>query len=217
MFTGIIEEIGTVSAVRKASRGASLTIAASSILEDVHDGDSIAVNGTCLTVTSHTARSFTVDAVPETLARTSLSMVRAGSPVNLERALRADSRFGGHIVSGHIDGTGKILKMERDGNAVNVTISFDPGHMKYILEKGSVAVDGVSLTVTRRDGSGTFSVSIIPHTGGKTILLGKHPGDPVNIECDLIGKYVEQLFRPERGGLTMDTLKKYNLGGHYGI
>lgn len=217
MFTGIIEEIGTVTVVRRASRGASLTISASKILEDVREGDSIAVNGTCLTVTSYTDHSFTVDAVPETLARTSLSLVRAGSPVNLERALPAGGRFGGHIVSGHIDGTGKILKMERDGNAVNVTISFDPGHMKYILEKGSVAVDGVSLTVTGRDGSGTFSVSIIPHTGGKTILLGKHPGDPVNIECDVIGKYVEQLFRPERGGLTMDTLKKYNLGGHYGI
>lgn len=216
MFTGIIEEIGTVTAVRRASRGASLTISASKILEDVREGDSIAVNGTCLTVTSYTDHSFTVDAVPETLARTSLSMARAGSPVNLERALRAGSRFGGHIVSGHIDGTGKIVKKERDGNAVNLTISFDPSKMKYILEKGSVAVDGVSLTVTRRDGE-TFSVSIIPHTGAKTILLGKHSGDPVNIECDLVGKYVEQLLGPERGGLTMEALKKYNLGGHYGI
>ena len=216
MFTGIIEEIGTVTAVRRASRGASLTISASKILEDVREGDSIAVNGTCLTVTSYTDHSFTVDAVPETLARTSLSMARAGSPVNLERALRAGSRFGGHIVSGHIDGTGKIVKKERDGNAVNLTISFDPPKMKYILEKGSVAVDGVSLTVTRRDGE-TFSVSIIPHTGAKTILLGKHSGDPVNIECDLVGKYVEQLLGPERGGLTMEALKKYNLGGHYGI
>lgn len=216
MFTGIIEEIGTVTAVRRASRGASLTISASKILEDVREGDSIAVNGTCLTVTSYTDHSFTVDAVPETLARTSLSMARAGSPVNLERALRAGSRFGGHIVSGHIDGTGKIVKKERDGNAVNLTISFDPPKMKYILEKGSVAVDGVSLTVTRRDGE-TFSVSVIPHTGAKTILLGKHSGDPVNIECDLVGKYVEQLLGIERGGLTMEALKKYNLGGHYGI
>lgn len=216
MFTGIIEEIGTVTAVRRASRGASLTISASKILEDVHEGDSIAVNGICLTVTSYTDCSFTVDAVPETLARTSLSMARAGSPVNLERALQAGSRFGGHIVSGHIDGTGTIMKKETDGNAVNVTISFEPSQMKYILEKGSVAVDGVSLTVTRRDRE-SFSVSIIPHTGAKTILLGKHSGDPVNIECDLVGKYVEQLLQPERGGLTMETLKKYNLGGHYGI
>lgn len=216
MFTGIIEEIGTVTAVRRASRGASLTISASNILEDVHEGDSIAVNGTCLTVTSYTDHSFTVDAVPETLERTSLSVARAGSPVNLERAIRAGSRFGGHIVSGHIDGTGKIVKKEIDGNAVNVTISFDPSKMKYIIEKGSVAVDGVSLTVTRR-GRETFSVSIIPHTGAKTILLGKHGGDPVNIECDLIGKYVEQFLQPERSGLTMEALKKYNLGGHYGI
>lgn len=217
MFTGIIEEIGNISAIRRESRGAVLVIRASKVLEDVHEGDSIAVNGTCLTVTSFTAHSFTVDAAPETLARTSFSILRAGSPVNLERALQAGSRLGGHIVSGHIDGVGRIMKKEADGNAVNVTISFDPAKMKYIIEKGSVAVDGVSLTVTRRD-SRSFTVSVIPHTGGKTILLGKHVEDPVNIECDLIGKYVEQLMQSApAGGVTMDMLKQFERGGQHGI
>lgn len=216
MFTGIIEEIGTIAAIRRGDRSAALTISCQTVIEDAREGDSIAVNGTCLTVTSIGSHSFTADATPETLARTSLSILRAGSPVNLERALRVGGRVGGHIVSGHVDGTGTVTGKVKSGNAVDLTISFDPAKMKYILEKGSVAVDGVSLTVTRRD-SRSFTVSIIPHTGAKTILLGKNKNDPVNIECDLIGKYVEQLMQGAPAAITMDTLKTFSSGGRYGL
>lgn len=218
MFTGITEEVGTIRQVSRTSRSATLFIACRTVLEGTREGDSIAVNGACLTVIRLWKDAFAADATPETMARTAFSMLRPGSPVNLERALRVGDRLGGHMVSGHIDGTGKLEAVTRDENAVNLRISFIPEKMRYILEKGSVAVDGISLTVTERDDRG-FSVSIIPHTGMKTALLDKHPGDPVNIECDMLGKYVEQLMKkPDAQGLTMDALRSYHVtGGHYGI
>lgn len=218
MFTGIVEEVGTIRRIGRTSRSAELVIACRTVLEGTREGDSIAVNGACLTVTRLWGDAFAADATPETMARTAFSRLRPGVPVNLERALRAGDRLGGHIVSGHIDGTGKLESVTRDDIAVNLRIAFLPEKMKYILEKGSVAVDGVSLTVTARDSRG-FSVSIIPHTGLKTALLEKRPGDPVNIECDILGKYVEQLMQaPKHTGLTMDALRSYQVtGGHYGV
>lgn len=218
MFTGIIEEIGTIRRIERNSRSAVLVIGCRSVLEGTTEGDSIAVNGACLTVTRLCGDAFCADVMPETLKRTSFSLFRVGSPVNLERALRLGDRLGGHMVSGHIDGTGRILSKQLDGNAVNIKISFITEKMKYILEKGSVAIDGISLTVIARNLEG-FSVAVIPHTGEHSILLGKHVGDPVNIECDMLGKYVEQLMTaPSEKQLTMDTLRSCHLtGGHYGL
>ncbi len=207
MFTGIIEEIGHVRSISKGGRSAVLAIRCQKVLEGTAIGDSIAVNGTCLTVTSMGKDFFTADATPETIARTSLSILGPGSPVNLERALQVGGRLGGHIVSGHVDGTGRIVSLVKDENAVNVTITCPASEMRYILLKGSVAVDGVSLTVAKREET-RFTVSIIPHTGAKTILIEKRPGDPVNIECDVIGRYVEQLMKQEPGGVTMGLLAK---------
>ena len=198
MFTGIIEEIGTIQGIRRGANSAVLTIGADVVLSDVHVGDSIAVNGICLTVTSFTAKAFTADAMHETLDRTSLKMLRQGSPVNLERAMAANGRFGGHIVSGHIDGVGTIASVKRDGNAVIYTIEAAPQILAGIVEKGSIAIDGISLTVVSVDDR-AFSVSIIPHTAGNTILSTKKAGDPVNLENDIIGKYVAKLLA---GGMT---------------
>ncbi len=209
MFTGIIEEIGTVRRIERGAKGAWLTIGAKTVLEGTKIGDSIATNGVCLTVTSMTADSFTADVMAETLRRSGLGALQSGSPVNLERAMPADGRFGGHIVSGHIDGTGTVAALRREDNAVWVTVHAAPSLLRYIVEKGSIAIDGVSLTVAAVDTDG-FSVSIIPHTGAQTILLGKKPGDTVNLECDVIGKYVEKLLGPHQekpgSGITMDFL-----------
>lgn len=208
MFTGIIEEVGTLSAVTWGHRSCALRIRCGKVLEDARLGDSIAVNGICLTVTAKGKDWFTADATPETMKRTALSEMKTGDPVNLERPLPVGGRLGGHIVAGHVDATGRLETMTRDENAVNLTISFAPDKMKYILEKGSVAVDGVSLTVTKRDGR-SFSVSLIPHTGQETTLLQKKPGALVNIECDCIGKYVEQLMGEKASsGVTMDLLRR---------
>lgn len=218
MFTGIVEEIGVLIGRKDRSNSCTLTIGCKKVLENTKIGDSIAVNGTCLTVTSMTDHSFDADVTPETMRRTSFSIVRAGSPVNLERALRVGDRLGGHIVSGHVDCVGKIISMEKEGNAVNITFSVPDRYMRYILEKGSVAVDGVSLTVARRMEK-SFSVALIPHTGDMTIFLKKHSGNPVNIECDCIGKYVEQLMGRNDGesGLTMAKLNAIGItGGYYG-
>ena len=183
------------------------------MLEGTKLGDSIAVNGICLTVTSIGRDFFTADVMAETMRRTSLSMCRAGSEVNLERAMAADGRFGGHIVSGHIDGTGTIASMKREENAVWVKISAGKPILDLIVEKGSIAIDGISLTVaeiTERD----FSVSVIPHTGEETILLSKKPGDPVNLENDIIGKYVQKLMsvsaddENSESGISMDFLRE---------
>lgn len=193
MFTGIIEEVGTLLSTKKATKSESLTIEAPYVLQDAKVGDSIAVNGICLTATSINGNTFTADVMAETMRRTSLGALRTGSKVNLERAMSAGGRFGGHIVSGHIDGTGTIANMEREENAVWVTIQTTPSIMKYIIEKGSIAIDGISLTVATVS-KDAFQVSIIPHTGQETTLLTKKAGDLVNLENDVIGKYVEHLL-----------------------
>lgn len=195
MFTGIIEEMGTISSVAEGSRSAVVTVQASKVLEGSQVGDSIAVNGVCLTVTSIHGGFFTADVMAETLRRSSLGSLSKGSRVNLERAMQAGGRFGGHIVSGHIDGTGTIVSKAREDNAVWVTINTDKRILKYIVEKGSVAIDGTSLTVAAvNDSDSTFSVSVIPHTGEETIILEKSAGDIVNLENDVIGKYVGRLL-----------------------
>lgn len=207
MFTGIIEELGTISSISRTAASAVLTISASLVLEDVQLGDSIAVNGVCLTVTSFTATSFTADVMHETLNRSSLGALRLGSKVNLERAMSAGGRFGGHIVSGHIDGTGKVTDIRKDDNAVWYTISASPDILRYIVEKGSIAIDGISLTVAYVDNR-CFKVSIIPHTSANTTLALRKTGDTVNLENDCIGKYVEKLLQPyqKTGGITKEFL-----------
>lgn len=194
MFTGIIEEIGTIGAVNKIAAAAVLSIKCQRILEDIHLGDSIAVNGVCLTVTSFDEAGFTADVMHETLNRSSLGCLKPGSHVNLERAMAADGRFGGHIVSGHIDGTGKIISLKRDANAIWYTITCDKQLLRYIIEKGSITIDGISLTVAKVTRE-TFSVSIIPHTLTETILSEKKAGDTINLENDCIGKYVEHIMQ----------------------
>ena len=206
MFTGIIEEIGTVRRIEHGAKGARLTIQAKTVLEDTRIGDSIATNGVCLTVVSMTDDSFSADVMAESLRRSSLGTLQGGSLVNLERAMAANGRFGGHIVSGHIDGTGTIASQKREDNAVWVKIKTPAPLLRYIVEKGSIAIDGVSLTVAAVTDT-DFSVSIIPHTGAQTMLLGKKPGDPVNLECDVIGKYVEKLTAPHKtGGISTNFL-----------
>ena len=210
MFTGIIEDIGTVKAIQRGAKSVLLTIQSDKIMKDVSLGDSIAVNGVCLTATSIGKDFFTADVMPETMNRSSLGNLKAGSPVNLERAMPADGRFGGHIVSGHIDGTGIISEIERDDNAVWYTVKTDKDILKYIVEKGSIAIDGISLTVAYVDDN-EFKVSIIPHTLKQTILGFKKQGDKVNLENDIIGKYVERLlsFKSEKSkdkGIDMNTL-----------
>ncbi len=212
MFTGIVEEVGTVREIRKGQTSSFIEIQAKTVLSDVHLGDSIAVNGVCLTVTEFSADSFRADVMNETLNRSSLGSLRSGSHVNLERAMPANGRFGGHIVSGHIDGTGVITDIRRDGISVWYTIGTTAAVMRYIVEKGSVAIDGISLTVAKVTDS-SFSVSIIPHTAEQTVLSYKKTGDTVNLENDIIGKYVEKLMNPqnspkEPNGITMEFLAK---------
>lgn len=221
MFTGIIEEVGRVAAVRPVGNAIRLRILASTVVSDVKLGDSIAVNGVCLTVTRFSNSAFEADVVPETMRKTALRTLQPGSPVNLERAMRMGARFGGHIVSGHIDGVGRIVSLDREDNARLIRIAAPPEIMKYIVPKGSVAVDGISLTVMDREAD-SFRVSVIPHTAQATNLGGKKSGDPVNLECDMIGKYVGHLLelgfgeRTERAGtgktkpaLTIDFLKEH--------
>lgn len=193
MFTGIIEEIGKIKKISLAGKSGSLEIEANKVLEDTKIGDSIAVNGVCLTVTSIEKGSFTADVMAETLRRSGLGLLVAGAGVNLERAMAANGRFGGHIVSGHIDGTGTIKKMQREENAVWVHIKTSPEILNLIVEKGSITIDGISLTVAGL-GENEFSVSLIPHTAQETTLLSKKAGDTVNLENDIVGKYVEKLL-----------------------
>ncbi len=207
MFTGIIEEIGIVKSVRKLNHASVLTIAAGKVLGDMKVGDSINTNGVCLTVTSFSSEGFTVDVMPETFTRSGLSALAAGQKVNLERALRLADRLGGHIVSGHIDGVGKLARTWKDENAVWFTITADPSILRYIVEKGSVALDGISLTVVRAD-QRSFDVSVIPHTQHETTLLSKTTGSVLNIECDILGKYVEKLVHGEKDKLSVDFLKE---------
>lgn len=193
MFTGIIEEIGKVKAIQKGGKSSVLTIAAETILENTIIGDSISVNGVCLTVTALTSDAFQMDVMAETLDRSNLGQLTVGQKINLERALNLEKRLGGHIVSGHIDGIGTIQDFRPDDNAVWVTVTTSPDLLRYIIEKGSVAIDGISLTVAKVDDQ-SFAVAIIPHTAEETILLKKVVGDIVNLECDMIGKYVEKLL-----------------------
>ena len=200
MFTGIVEEIGSVKEIKHGEKSSRITIGAKKVLEGTKIGDSISTNGVCLTVTSLKGDSFEVDVMAETLRRSNLGSLAIGSKVNLERALSAEGRFGGHIVSGHIDGVAKITSIVKEDNATWITVSASQKLLRYIVEKGSIAIDGISLTVAYVD-SEVFKVSIIPHTGEETILLKKKIDDTVNIECDLIGKYVEKL-------LGIETSKK---------
>ena len=210
MFTGIIEELGTIRSIRRGAASAVLSIGAEAVLSDLRIGDSVAVNGVCLTATGVDGSGFTADVMHETLRRSSLGALGPGSRVNLERAIAADGRFGGHIVSGHIDGTGTIAERRRDDNAVWYTVSAPPALLRYIVEKGSVAIDGISLTVASVEAD-RFSVSVIPHTAAVTLLGAKGPGDVVNLETDIIGKYVERLLRPAdtpaaRSGISLEFL-----------
>lgn len=208
MFTGIIEEVGKIKNIQGGTNY-KLTIAASKILEDIHLGDSIAVNGICLTAISWDNDSFTVDVMRETLERTSLHKLRAGSFVNLERALAANGRFGGHIVSGHIDGTGEIINIRRDANAVWYKIKTSEKIMEFIIEKGSIAIDGISLTVAKVDRS-AFYVSVIPHTLENTILLRKKAGDIVNLENDIVGKYIKSFTDKNSNSTLCESFLKSN-------
>ena len=205
MFTGIIEEKGEVVEIKRNGTDSFIRIRTKKILDDVRLGDSIAVNGVCLTVTRINSNIFQADVMNETLNRSSLGRLSSGSYVNLERAMQAGGRFGGHIVSGHIDGTGRISSIKNDGIAVWYTVLADSGILRYIVEKGSVAIDGISLTVAKVTDH-DFSVSVIPHTAEMTILSSKKIGDIVNLENDIIGKYVEKLIQPAENSTKKDSL-----------
>lgn len=193
MFTGIIEEVGTIEQIKPSGEAIVMTIQSKKLLTDVNLGDSIAVNGVCLTVTSFDSQRFTVDLMPETVRNTSLRQLKRGSKVNLERAMAAGGRFGGHFVSGHVDGIGEIVKKQRQDNAIYYEIKVSEEIRKYIILKGSVAIDGTSLTVFKVT-EDAFMISIIPHTLSETIIGIKEPGDIVNVECDMVGKYIEQFI-----------------------
>lgn len=195
MFTGIVEEVGTIRNIKHGQHSAVLTIQAKTVLEETRIGDSIAVNGICLTVTRLFPDGFSADVMHETLNRSSLAGLTAGSVVNLERAMPANGRFGGHIVAGHVDGVGHISDIRRDDTAVWYTVHAGPEILRYVVEKGSITIDGISLTVAAVE-QDRFSVSLIPHTAQVTILGEKGPGDTVNLETDIIGKYVEKLLQP---------------------
>jgi len=206
MFTGIIEEIGEVFQIQQGAKSLKIKIKASKVIEDVSVGDSIAVNGICLTVCEFNNNTFSADVMAETIRKSSMSGLKMGSRVNLERAMSANGRFGGHIVSGHIDGIGKIENIKPEDNAIWFTISTTNDLSKYIVKKGSIAIDGISLTVAEVKGD-IFKVSIIPHTAKETILSIKKSGDVVNLECDIVGKYIEKLInRGETSSITKDFL-----------
>ena len=214
MFTGIIEEVGTLRSVQRGAHSAVLTIGASRVLSDLKIGDSVAVNGVCLTATRLLPDGFTADVMHETLNRSALGTLGPGSPVNLERAMAANGRFGGHIVAGHVDGVGTIAAIEQDDNAIWFTITAPEQVLRYVVEKGSIAIDGISLTVARVEPD-RFAVSVIPHTAAVTLLGRRRVGDRVNLESDIIGKYVERLLRPapelktKESKLTMEFLSKH--------
>ena len=193
MFTGIVEEIGIIKGIYKGDVSCRLTLQGEKIFDDLKLGDSVAVNGVCLTVCSINQNTFDADVMHETLNRSSLGELQAGSRVNMERAMPANGRFGGHIVSGHIDGVGTIASNKKDGIAVRVRVKAEGSILKYMIIKGSIAIDGISLTVTDV-GKDCFEVSLIPHTGQRTTLLDKKVGDKVNLEADVIGKYVEKFI-----------------------
>lgn len=208
MFTGIIEEVGTVSKITHGSKSCEIAVSGKVVFDDLKLGDSVAVNGVCTTVTTIKGNIFTVDIMAETMRRTSLGALKNGDRVNLERAMPLNGRFGGHIVSGHIDGTGYIRSLEREDNAVWVTIGADEKIMHYIIEKGSITIDGISLTVARVYKE-AFAVSIIPHTAKETTLLSKRASDKVNLECDIVGKYIEKFVTPKSSTNIEELLKNW--------
>lgn len=203
MFTGIVEEMGAVTAMEKTLAGTRLMILASTVMGDLKLGDSVSVNGTCLTVVTKDERNFSVEVSPETLSVTTLGQLTAGVPVNLERAMKLNERIGGHLVAGHVDGVGTIRNRHQEGNAIFFTIEAPLEILRYCVVKGSITVDGISLTINDVTDKG-FSVAIIPHTAKVTTLGLKQPGDTVNLESDLIGKYVERLLQ-ERSQLPKTT------------
>ncbi len=212
MFTGLVEEVGRIHQIERKGRSLLLTITAKRVLEDAKIGDSIAVSGVCLTVTKCFDDRFTVDVVPETVDRSTLKRLQPGSRVNLERAMRADGRFGGHIVAGHVDTVAQIRQIQPDENARIVTIQAESDTMRYIVEKGSIAVDGISLTVMDVSNE-AFRVSLIPHTAGESTAQDFVIGQSVNLEVDILGKYVERLLSGQKGeaqsGLTFAKLQQY--------
>lgn len=197
MFTGIVEEMGAVISLEKTLAGTRMTLLASAVMSDLKIGDSVSVNGICLTAVSRHESSFVVEVSPETLSVTTLGLLTTGTPVNLERAMKLSERIGGHLVAGHVDGVGTIRNRQQDGNAVVFTIEAPQDILKYCVVKGSITVDGISLTINDVTNHG-FSIAIIPHTAKVTTLGLKQVNDPVNLESDLIGKYVERLLQ-ERG------------------
>ena len=216
MFTGIVEEAGTIKKLIISGNSGQIAVRAKKVLEGTKIGDSIAVNGICLTVTSLQVDGFTADVMAETVRRSSLAECSTGDEVNLERAMASNGRFGGHIVSGHIDGTGVITSYRREENAVWVAIETVPEILNLIVEKGSICIDGISLTVAKV-GNTDFQVSVIPHTGEETTLLKKKPGSRVNLENDIVGKYIQKLMglepaikdNKQSSGITMEFLEEY--------
>ncbi|KIL45506.1 riboflavin synthase [Jeotgalibacillus soli] len=213
MFTGIIEEVGSIVSIQRGRESMVLTIEGRKMVSDVHLGDSISVNGVCLTVTNFTDRTFSVDVMPETVKSTSLNLLKTGSRVNLERAMSANGRFGGHFVSGHIDGTGTIRSKERRENALYIYIDMDPSLMPYFIHKGSVALDGTSLTIFDVQDS-SIMISLIPQTTEESIIGSKNVGDIINVECDMIAKYIQRFVQPsapvkKQRGLDEAFLEKY--------
>jgi riboflavin synthase len=204
MFSGIVEEMGAITVLGKTLAGTKLTILASIVMGDLKIGDSVSVNGTCLTVISRSDRDFSVEVSPETLSVTTLGLLNPGTPVNLERAMRLNERIGGHLVAGHVDGIGMIRSRHQDANAIILAIEAPQHILRYCVVKGSITVDGISLTINDVNEKG-FSVAIIPHTAKVTTLGLKQVNDPVNLESDLIGKYVERLLQ-ERGQLPKPTV-----------
>ncbi|MCB2290074.1 riboflavin synthase [Clostridium sp. CS001] len=212
MFTGLIEEIGEIKSIEKAAKSARITIKSQRVLKDIKLGDSICTNGVCLTVTEFTSNTFSVDVMAETVRSSNLGKLKPGSKVNLERALRLSDRLGGHIVSGHIDGIGTIVDLEREENATWVSVETTKNILRYIVHKGSITIDGISLTVAYVDDN-IFKVSIIPHTKDETTLVIKKIGDKVNLESDMMAKYVEKLLKydesvEEKKPMGMDFLKE---------
>jgi riboflavin synthase len=204
VFTGIIQEIGTVVSATKDG----LVVKAVQALGGIRAGNSVAVNGVCLTVTTFDDKTFTVDVMPETLNRTNLGQLHAGDRINIERPLAFNGEIGGHLVQGHIDDTGKVVRRVREGEAVLMTFTAKPEIMRYIVPKGFIAVDGTSLTVTTKE-VGSFGVSIVGYTLEHTTLADRQPGDPVNLEVDIIGKYVAELYGPQSAGITTDLLREH--------
>ncbi|MGE6752430.1 riboflavin synthase [Rossellomorea sp. NPDC071047] len=209
MFTGIIEEIGSIERMKKSSSSMELTITAGRVLEDVHIGDSISVNGVCLTVTSFTSRQFQVDVMPETFEGTTLRNLSHGSKVNLERAMAANGRFGGHFVNGHVDGVGTIVRIEKVENAWYMDISIPENQSHLFIMKGSVAIDGTSLTVFGVK-SNAITISLIPQTRGDTVLGEKKVGDRVNIECDVMAKYFHRFYEAKEQSKSNSSRISYD-------